>query len=221
VTQPVTRTELLAIAREIEVLRRKVDQIAKSAEQSAEETGRALGEIVDRLEGLTTASDQDEDDEPALVSWFDVRGGEQGAIDLDAEQLLAKLHDWMNAVLFRFPDSAKQLGESCWLWHPEVVEELLTLRAAWIEAYQTAPSPRAAMEWLSKHRPDCMTRLKTYLAACSIDRHGAGDTRIAPTVPLAAEEQVSAMAAWWVQGGRSTPPRPSPGLLAEVDARRH
>ena len=37
---------------------------------------------------------------------------------------LAELGEWLRVVYLRYPDAASGLPE-CWLWHPDVVEELL------------------------------------------------------------------------------------------------
>jgi len=41
----------------------------------------------------------------------------------------------MGAMYLRYPDAAATLPD-CWLWHPDLVEELLWLSHAWTAAYQ-------------------------------------------------------------------------------------
>ena len=49
--------------------------------------------------------------------------------------LLTDLTRWLDDIYLRYADAARTLPE-CWLWHPEVVEELTWLMYAWLAAYQ-------------------------------------------------------------------------------------
>ena len=49
----------------------------------------------------------------------------------------ATLAGWVAGIYLRYLDAAQSLPE-CWLWHPEVVEELLWLHTAWLHAYRPA-----------------------------------------------------------------------------------
>ena len=51
-----------------------------------------------------------------------------------AGRLLEELTGWLAAVYLRYPDGADHLPE-CWMWHPDVLEELLWLMHAWAAAY--------------------------------------------------------------------------------------
>jgi hypothetical protein len=106
----------------------------------------------------------------------------------------------------KFPSDARGLPE-CWLWHPEVIEELLWLRAAWHGAYQSAEaSVRAAGDWHDRLRPGVMHRIAGYTRACSLESHLRDRAARAPSVPIT--DAIDQIAAWWAT--RRTEPGPTP-----------
>ena len=67
--------------------------------------------------------------------------------------LLEDLAGWLRAVFLRYPDGTAVLPE-CWLWHPDVVEELLWLMQAWRAAYEgRGASVQLAGDWHDRQRP--------------------------------------------------------------------
>jgi len=74
-----------------------------------------LAEAVDQLTATRAAGPP--------VCWLDFAGGTAEAL-----ALLAQLTAWLAEVYLRYTDAA--LPE-CWLWHPDVVEELQWLSGAW------------------------------------------------------------------------------------------
>jgi hypothetical protein len=128
---------------------------------------------------------------------------------------LEELGEWLRVVYLRYPDAASGLPE-CWLWHPDVVEELLWLEHAWLAAYQgRAASVGLAGDWHDRQRPGVVRRIRQTAGSCSRERH---QTRAgwdppdsgAPTIPGA--DAVAVIAAWW-GGDRDHPaPEPQPDL---------
>ena len=85
-------------------------------------------------------------DGPAPVrSWLAVDDPDQAVKDL------GDLVEWVDRFYVRF--SRAQLS-SCWMWHPDVVEELWCLRGAHAEAFhpETGSWLRVG-DWLDRQRP--------------------------------------------------------------------
>ena len=59
--------------------------------------------------------------------------------------MLTDLTRWLDDIYLRYADAARTLPE-CWLWHPEVVEELIWLMHAWLAAYQGDDAVAAGRE---------------------------------------------------------------------------
>ncbi|MGH3366725.1 MAG: hypothetical protein ACRDOY_05945 [Nocardioidaceae bacterium] len=72
--------------------------------------------------------------------------------------VLADLADWLNWLHGRYPVAEAIPG--CWWRHPEVVEELLALRAAWGSAYEDPQAPpQAAADWHDRLLPGALARI--------------------------------------------------------------
>jgi hypothetical protein len=137
-----------------------------------------------------------------------------------AATLLADLIGWLGQVYLRYADAAKGLPE-CWLWHPDVIEELLWLWHAWHGAYQSGEaSVRAAGDWHDRLRPGVARRIADYTKACSLESHLPDRAIGAPAVPTA--DAIEQIAIWWTS--RRTEPGPAPTdhqLQAAAAATRH
>jgi hypothetical protein len=111
---------------------------------------------------------------------------------------LTELGGWLDEVFVEYPDAVDTLGD-CWPCHPWVVEELLALKAAWHEAYESErASGSKAVDWHDRHRPGAVTRISRALSACSAAAHRPGgrlDTGQAPAKPSAALRQRARSAA--------------------------
>jgi len=102
----------------------------------------------------------------------------------------------------------------CWLWHPDIVEELLWLRAAWWTAYRTeSGTVSQAADWHDRHRPGVVRRIRESAGTCSIETHLPGTGQNPPTaVPLA--DAVAAIAGWWTLARDQPPPAPTGDQVA-------
>jgi hypothetical protein len=129
----------------------------------------------------------------------------------DAASVLAQLVRWAGRVYLRYADGG--LPE-CWLWHPEVIEELLWLHAAWQSAYlgATASAQRAA-DWHDRQRPGVVRRVRAVAGSCSLREHF--EQPRTPGVPAA--DAAPAIAAWWAEPGREAPV-PSSNQIRIADA---
>lgn len=128
-----------------------------------------------------------------------------------ARQLLADLLDWLQQVYLRYTDAAPSLPD-CWLWHPDIVEELLWLRAAWLAAYTgPAASITAVGDWHDRYRPGVVQRLRTVAGTCSLENHtateSAGSSRLDTAATLT--DAAAAIATWWATG-RTNDAAPAP-----------
>jgi hypothetical protein len=80
----------------------------------------------------------------------------------------------MDQVLVHYPGAVEALG-MCWSLHSWIVEELVALHAAWIEAYcgERASGTRA-VDWHERHRPGVISRISVVTAGCSVEAHQPG-----------------------------------------------
>lgn len=128
-----------------------------------------------------------------------------------AGELLDNVVLWSGRVYMRYRDA--ELPE-CWLWHPDVVEELVCLWWLWHEAYlgKTA-SARQASDWHDRLRPGAVRRIASAAGTCSLREHfDPSPSRSVPTGNAA-----SAIAAWWAGAG-SPPPIPTNEQVRAADA---
>jgi hypothetical protein len=67
-------------------------------------------------------------------------------------------------VLSCYPRTTEALSD-CWPYHPWVVEELVALNAAWVEAYQGERASGAkAVDWHDRHLTGTLNRIHSALA---------------------------------------------------------
>jgi hypothetical protein len=124
----------------------------------------------------------------------------------------------MGAVYLRFADAARTLP-ACWLWHPEIIEELLWLRAAWIAAHDPSASIAQVADWHDRYRPGVVRRIRDYAGVCSLENHQPGRPRHIPALRVPVASAASAIAAWWTTDRDDTPPAPTSEQLSEAAGR--
>lgn len=197
------------LAREVEALRRAVDR-AVSVTDRVEELAALIARVAEDV-----AAHADTDEGVLPLSWLDF--AEDAT---DAEVLLGGLAEWIGAVYLRYADAAQTMP-ACWLWHPDVVEELLWLMRAWLAAYRKAGAPVSAVaDWHDRLRPGVVRRIKATAGTCSLENHQPSGDRhtAAPSAPVAGAAGM--IAAWWATSRNALPPTPTDEHLAAAAAVR-
>jgi hypothetical protein len=127
---------------------------------------------------------------------------------------LGELADWVAQVYMRYPVAARELPD-CWLWHPDVVEELAWLHQAWQVAYdEETGSITAAGDWHDRYRPGVAARVRAAVRMCSLEVH-TGDKRHTGAVEIPSVSSIQPVAHWWTELRHEQPPLPTP---ADLDA---
>jgi hypothetical protein len=197
------------LAREVEAMRRAMRQVATAAELAR------LAEVVTELGETTTAASRARQQPDPVPSWLVLP-----TTLADTSAVLTDLRLWLGDVYLRYADAARGLPE-CWLWHPEIVEELVWLMYAWLAAYRDdEASVRAAGDWHDRLRPGVVRRISDYAGTCSLELHLPGRATGAPHVPVA--DAVDAIAKWWAEGRDKPGPEPTNDQMvaAAASARR-
>jgi hypothetical protein len=193
---------LAELGRDVEAVRRSLDDRA-----SADEVERLARVVADLAEMVTPPAAQAED---AVVSWLRV------PVEADTTlAMLGDLIDWLATVYLRYADAVRSLPE-CWLWHPDIVEELCWLQQAWAEAYGEAGGVRAAGDWHDRLRPGVVRRIGDYAKACSLENHMPDRAAEAPQVPVV--DAAEAIAVWWADARDERPPAPTDDQMIEAAA---
>lgn len=121
---------------------------------------------------------------------------------------LNELARWVSDVYMHYPIAARELPD-CWLWHPDVVEELAWLHQAWRAAYgPETGTVAAAGDWHDRYRPGVVARIRAAVRMCSLESH-VGDKRHNGLVEAPSEGAAFAIAEWWINSREELPPEPS------------
>lgn len=204
-TQPDDET-LAYLGREIEALREQVGELADlpARMQHLDET---LAQAITDFAGGGRRPDP-----VRPVSWI---GGTEPHL---AGARLAELADWVARVYLRYPISARELPD-CWLWHPDVVEELAWLQQAWQAAYDPdGGTVAAAGDWHDRQRPGVSARIRLAVRSCSLEVH-TGDERPTGATVAPSAGSVSRVADWWANHRDEQPPLPTLDDLDRADRR--
>jgi hypothetical protein len=203
-----TAAAVAGLAREVEALRRGVAQLAGLPRRVQE-----VADLVARLADQAATGPTDGAGE-GTVTWLDLpeqhpQPGYATPAEVDAEVQLARLMSWIGDIYLRYSDAAKGLP-GCWLWHPDVVEELCWLRQAWLAAY-TDPEAKvtAAGDWHDRQRPGVVRRIQAYAGVCSIEQHTAGGDRHTYPLLVPLAEAAQPIATWWATHRAGLPPVPT------------
>jgi hypothetical protein len=192
-------TAVAALAREVEAVRRALDDTATAAE---------LNQLARVVTDLTEMAGPPAGPEAsAVLSWL--------ASPADAAKtrpVLADLVRWLGTIYLRYNDAARGLPE-CWLWHPDVVEELCWLMQAWLDAYG---SIRAVGDWHDRLRPGVVRRIGDYAKACSLENHLPDRAAETPVVPVVGAAE--AIALWWADARDERAPAPTDDQMVEAAA---
>lgn len=181
------------LARELEALQARVCRLTGLPARVEQ-----LSELLARL--TATVSSPPTQAGEATATWL------AGDLDLDAAtRSLTELTEWLHVVYLRYSDAARGFPHDCWPWHPDVVEELVWLRAAWMAAYSADARVSAAADWHDRYRPGVAKRISDYARRCSIQSHQPPvQDQTAPAKPPA--EAVHLIAQWWTTDRRAPAP---------------
>lgn len=189
--------QITGLAREVEALARTLVDIGATVENLATLPAQLqnMGNVVRQL--AQEAAGRAGDDTPQAVTWL----GFDGDTDT-AENLLRHLADWLETVYRRWPDGDKGLP-NCWMLHPWIVEELVTL---W-DAHRHAHSPRARAldrsDWCDRTRPGVARRVRQLVTSCSIETHLPDRGPRPPELRVVTDAAIRHVAQWWVNGDRT------------------
>lgn len=206
-----TEAAMLALASEVEALRERLRPLDGLDDRLTELAG-TVADLADAV----AARDRRPSAGGAL-SWLDLPDGADGGEPLDTDsvaRLLGELVVWVERVYLRYADAAKSFPE-CWLWHPDVIEELTWLRHAWQCAYQVEDAgPGLAWDWNDRYRPGVVRRVRELAGRCSLDQHAHRHSGGAPTA--CGLGGLTGLAAWWAGERHHAPPAPSDAVVAQA-----
>jgi hypothetical protein len=174
VTQPDERPEGDPLAGLLSLLGkhgRQLTDVERDVGELKDAVGRVekLGLQISELAGMVAALAEDEaGGRPERAPWWpDFGPGEE------TREALRALGAWVEEVIReRHPELYRGLAP-CWYRHPEVLDELTALRAAWFGAYRdSAASATAAIEWHDRWLPACLARCKAVIKSRGCDKEG-------------------------------------------------
>lgn len=206
---------VLALAGLVERTGRRVEALDTLMAQLAADVA-ALARAMDARTRPSSGAPGTGDDGAGVRSWLLADDHDQAVTDL------ADLAVWMDRVYLRYRDAAVP---SCWLWHPEVIEELWWLRCAHADAYHPdTGSWLRAGDWHDRQRPGVVRRITRAVGSCELALHltesnpgrltGASSYVTAPA-PAPLTTAVAQVAAVWVTDGST--PEPDAEQLAESE----
>ena len=208
------QSAVAGLASEVEAMRRGMRTVATSGElDRVAATVAELSETVAVMQAVNGKLRESE----AIPSWLTLPREFRDAVDV-----LSDLTAWMRDVYLRYADAARDLPE-CWLWHPDIVEELVWLQYAWLSSYRDDnASVRAAGDWHDRLRPGVVRRIHSYARTCSLENHltGRPNATGAPHLPVADDDEraTSAIAAWWTEAREQPAPEPTNGQMTAAAA---
>ncbi|WP_329481582.1 hypothetical protein OG555_05465 [Kribbella sp. NBC_01484] len=208
------------LARSVEALTRDVAAMKTGLQRTASKTAVAsltrtvtsLGDTVASFEDLLTRiaakparnTSRDANDVEPERSWLRLPENDETAV----QTVLSQLLPWMESTYLRYA-TARETLPPCWLWHPEIVEELLWLMDAWTSAYEgDEASNKLVGDWHDRQRPGVTRRIGEYAPACDVLAHRDTAAQTAVTVPLAAG--ADPFVTWWATSRDTFGPAPTP-----------
>jgi hypothetical protein len=204
---------VLALARAVERAVRRVDALDAVTGQLAADVSTLAHALDTGPAGAPGAGAEDR----GVRSWLLAEGPDQAIADL------ADLARWMDAVYLRYRDAAVP---SCWLWHPEVVEELWWLRCAHADAYHPERGSWLRVgDWHDRQRPGVVRRVTRAVGGCELALHltdrthpgrlTGASSHVTPPAPAPLTSAVAQVAAAWAADRAA--PEPDVAQLGEAD----
>lgn len=122
-----------------------------------------------------------------------------------ARSLLVDLAEWLERVYLRYPDTRLP---SCWMWHPAVVEELLTLRHLHADAYRGRSWVKVG-DWHDRWLPGVRERLSSEIGTCRLQLHQPGQRKSQSPAVTPMVQHLDAVVDTWMSTGLSPQPTSS------------
>ena len=205
---------VVALGRAVQRAQRRVETVDKNVIQLAADVS-ALRSCLSPPPGPGGP-----DDEPAAAGEPGPAAVRSWLLGTDAGQAVTDLADliaWVDAVYLRY---SRASVSSCWLWHPEVIEELWWLRGAHADAYHREDGSWLRVgDWHDRQRPGVERRVNALLGKCALSLHTDVNGRAAEVTepaPAPLAGQHSEVAAAWVKT-RTAGPVPTDVVLAEAE----
>jgi hypothetical protein len=199
--------QLRALASTLAGLGREMEQLRRDQANLRKATGRVddLARVVQQLADTLAAGNPSSAPSHVAPSWLDFDTGPTDDI-VAASEILAMLSAWVAGVYLRYSDARLP---DCWLWHPDVVEELLWLHTSWLSAYHPEAPVTAVGDWHDRQRPGVAARIKAYAGMCSLEAHQPGQDRALPAPVAPTADAIPSVAAWWATRRDQPGPHPS------------
>jgi hypothetical protein len=199
---PATQGSLNGLANEVDALRLQLRPLG-ALQARVDELAATLAQVVDNL-----ATSGRRPDPVRPVSWI------AHSRDLpETTRRLEELAGWVGQVYLRYPVAARELPD-CWLWHPDIVEELAWLHQAWEAAYDpNTGTVAAAADWHDRYRPGAVSRIRASNRVCSLENHQQPESGVTTTAPSVGS--LPQIAHWWTCVRDQKPPVPT---QADLDA---
>ena len=196
--EPPEKDAIAGLARHAEDIRRRL----VITEGQLKDVTKQVAELGDRM---NTAAPPPS----GPTSWLNFpRAADDKTAAARAGTVLSDLTEWLAAVFLRFPDGRQCLPE-CWLWHCDVVEELLWLRQGWSAAYRgRSASVMLAGDWHDRLRPGAVRRIRVSAGTCSYENHRLDPSSVRLTARSSAQDAVRVIASWWTAARDEFPPGP-------------
>lgn len=198
---------IVALSRDLQRALRRLDTVDANVLQLAADV-TALA---------TRLADDDPDDTPegapAVRSWLLADHPH-----FNAHNDLAQLIWWIDRVYLRYTNSRLA---PCWLWHPEVIEELTWLRGAHADAYHPQDGSWLRVgDWHDRQRPGVERRIHALLGSCGLTRHTTYNGRpadVTEPAPPPLARHADAIADAWTGHPRTAGPTPTDEQLADAE----
>lgn len=166
-----------------------------------EKLARMIAEFIARA---TEPDDEEEEEkpDPDRVEWMTVS---DPAVAVEA---LVRVRRWVREVWT--PYAAGEELQPCWMWHPDVVADLLACRLAWIASTGPKARPLSPADWITRFLEPAAKRVTRSLAEC---HDGYGHlTRGKRYDATPGDGGARALARWWAETHDREPEHPAPGL---------
>lgn len=198
----------VALSRDLERTRRRLDSLEAVVRDLAESLAMLAERVAAQASGSAAAGGGGSAVDGAVRSWLATGDPERTAAHLRA------LAAWLERVYLVFPNTSLP---SCWLWHPEVVDELWWLFQSHLDAYHPVSGSWLRVgDWHDRQRPGVVARIRVAVASCELMLHLPPRELSRGPLPIPIVGSVDRIASWAAAGYDQPGPVPSEAELAEA-----